>query len=84
MRSFLSYLKYILIIHLFALIIFSSFRVYLFANSYELLQPHSTGEVLLISKAFLKGLWFDNVTCCYISIVPLLIRSEERRVGKEC
>ena len=47
----------------------------MFANSYELLQPHSTGEVLLISKAFLKGLWFDNVTCCYISIVPLLIMS---------
>ena len=73
MRSFLSYIKYILSIHVIALFILSLFRIYLFINSFDLLQEQSSKNFLLISEAFIKGIWFDNVACCYISILPLFL-----------
>lgn len=37
--------------------------------------PQEDGAGWLTGGAFLRGLWFDNVIACYISIVPLAVLS---------
>lgn len=70
-RLFLQHLGYLLMIHLSALILFCVFRwVLLCAVPYEFGADVTTGMKL---TAFVKGLWFDNVICCYVAALPLLV-----------
>ena len=49
------------------------FRLFLFIENYDSLQPEyleRPGQQLL---AFFHGVWFDNVTACYILLLPLAV-----------
>lgn len=73
MKKFIYALIYLISIHLAGLIIFSGFRFILFLENMQSLQPESVGEVFLQAEAFVRGIWFDNVTACYIMIAPLAV-----------
>lgn len=73
MKKYIYALIYLISIHLTGLIVFSGFRFALFLQNQATLQPESVGQVLLQAEAFLRGVWFDNVTACYIMIAPLAI-----------
>ena len=64
-------LGYLLTIHVVALVVFFLFRLMLFTSiDYEFAT-----DISFITKAtaFVKGVWFDNVIACYISILPLVV-----------
>lgn len=64
-------LGYLLAIHVVALVVFFLFRLMLFTSiDYEFAT-----DISFITKAtaFVKGVWFDNVIACYISILPLVV-----------
>lgn len=64
-------LGYLLTIHVVALVVFFLFRLMLFTSiDYEF-----AADVSFLTKAtaFVKGVWFDNVIACYISILPLVV-----------
>lgn len=64
-------LAYILTTHAIALIVFFLFRLMLFTSiNYEFASDVTFGTKAI---AFIKGVWFDNVTACYITILPLAI-----------
>lgn len=67
-------LLYIIIIHLSALLTLSLFRVVLFITNVDFLNQ-SSYEISWIVSAFIRGIWFDNVIACYISIIPLTLLS---------
>lgn len=70
-RLYLQHLGYLLTIHLSALLLFGLFRwALLCAVPYEFTADVTTGMKL---TAFVKGLWFDNVICCYVTALPLLV-----------
>lgn len=73
MKRFLSHLALLLGIQALGLLMSAVFRLFLFVAGHALLDNDSLGRVGLQSKAFLNGLWFDNVIACYITIVPLVI-----------
>lgn len=62
-------LAYLLTIHAIALIVFFLFRLMLFTSiDYEFASDVTIGTKAI---AFIKGVWFDNVIACYITILPL-------------
>lgn len=67
-RFFLS-LSWLLSVHAISLIVLTLFRLV------ELICLHGmiTDVNANVATAFLKGLWFDNVTACYVMIVPLAV-----------
>lgn len=66
-------LGYLLGIHLVALLLFFIFRWVLFVGmEYEFTEPIRS-DWGLQAVAFVKGVWFDNVVCCYILTLPLLL-----------
>ncbi|MGL4292174.1 MAG: LTA synthase family protein [Bacteroidales bacterium] len=73
MKRYLTSIAYLFSLHTGCLIIFSLFRFILFISNHNLLQPESSGEWKLQAQAFLRGIWFDNVTACYIMLTPLAI-----------
>lgn len=72
MKTFKAGLRYVLTIHLSALILLSVFRFLLLLNNINNLE-NENNPIGLISTALLKGVWFDNVIACYISILPLTV-----------
>lgn len=72
-RRFSVHLLYILAIHTVALLFFFMFRLMLFmATDYDFPEDIQHDH-LLQSVAFIKGLWFDNVVACYITVLPLVV-----------
>lgn len=65
-------LRYVLTIHFSALILLSIFRLILLLSNINSLEGESV-NLNSISTALFKGVWFDNVIACYISILPLVI-----------
>ncbi len=66
-------LYYLLGIHAAALVLFFLFRWVLFCTmEYEFAEPIRS-DWALQAVAFVKGVWFDNVVCCYILLLPLVI-----------
>ncbi len=64
---------YLLALHVAALVIFFVFRLMLFVSiDYDF--PTSLSFATK-ATAFVKGVWFDNVIACYISILPLTAMS---------
>lgn len=74
MKNYLYTLRFLFSIHIAGLLILSLFRLILFLRGTANLGDES-GEYLLQSGAFLRGLWFDNVVACYILVLPLAIAS---------
>ena len=70
-RMFLHSLKYLLTIHLVALICFGLFRWVLFVHTNYELPEEIQHDWVLQATAFVKGVWFDNVIACYLLILPL-------------
>lgn len=83
MKRFGLSLSFIAILHIMALAIFFIFRLTLYAvTAYDFTEDVGFS---VKSVAFLKGLWFDNVIACYVSILPLtviVIASMFRNVGR--
>ncbi|MEG0993266.1 MAG: LTA synthase family protein [Bacteroidales bacterium] len=75
MKRYIISLIYLIALHLSGLFVFSLFRLFLFLENFGSLQPESAKQILLPARAFLHGVWFDNVTACYIMVAPLAIAS---------
>lgn len=73
LRSSVWALWYLLGTHIAALLLFFIFRLVLFVGmEYEFAEP-IRDDWALQAVAFVKGVWFDNVVCCYILLLPLVI-----------
>lgn len=72
-RYFRCYLLYVLTIHAVALLFFFAFRLVLFYSTDYQFPTDVANDAPLQAVAFVKGLWFDNVIACYISVVPLFL-----------
>lgn len=66
-------LRYLVCIHLVALGMMTVLRGVFFASVRSQLSDGVRGDVGLAAMAFLRGLWFDNVTACYILLLPLVV-----------
>lgn len=66
-------LLYLLAVHAAALLVFFLFRLIWFAETGYEFPADVRGNMLLQGVAFVKGLWFDNVIACYITILPLVV-----------
>lgn len=68
-RKFLLSMAWLLSVHAVSLLVLTVFRLI------ELLCLHSmiTDKGASVATAFLKGVWFDNVTACYVMIIPLAV-----------
>ena len=65
-------LYYILSVHIIALLFMSLQRVILLLTNLQHIETVET-KFSWIMSAMLRGVWFDNVIACYISIAPLVI-----------
>ncbi|MBE6333970.1 MAG: LTA synthase family protein [Bacteroidales bacterium] len=77
MNKFIKVIKYLLSVHLTGLLIFSLIRLVLFLSAHQMLGGESALDTgwTMVSSAFLRGVWFDNVIACYILTLPLLLLS---------
>lgn len=66
-------ITYLLAVHAGALLIFSVLRYLLFVHINYDFAPDIASSWQIKAKAFLIGLWFDNVIACYILALPLVV-----------
>ena len=71
MKRFGISLSYVVITHVIALVMFFVFRLSVFVSASYIFSDDI--GFLTKSVSFLKGLWFDNVIACYVTLLPLLI-----------
>ena len=69
MKRFFKAIEYLLAVHVLALIVMSLFR----GVEYVALHGMITDESASRLTAFIKGVWFDNVIACYISVLPVAV-----------
>lgn len=74
MKKIKNYIFYVLSVHILALIFMSLQRVILLLTNLQHIENVTT-KASWIFSALLRGIWFDNVIACYISILPLFILS---------
>lgn len=74
MKKIQTHIVYILSVHLLALLFMSSQRIVLLLTNLQHISDVDT-KFSWISSALIRGVWFDNVIACYISIAPLAIMS---------
>jgi phosphoglycerol transferase MdoB-like AlkP superfamily enzyme len=67
-------LRYVLTIHISALLILSLFRIILLISNLRSIEGADINYEW-IGTALLRGIWFDNVIACYISILPVTVLS---------
>jgi phosphoglycerol transferase MdoB-like AlkP superfamily enzyme len=67
-------LRYILSVHILVLLILTVFRAILLINNWDNIVDEPN-KFLLITTAFIKGVWFDNVITCYINLLPTVVLS---------
>lgn len=58
---------WVLTLHAITLAVLSLFRTVQYAVLGYMINDHTAS----VAMAFIKGLWFDNVIACYISVLPL-------------
>lgn len=68
-KQFFLSMAWLLSVHVISLVVLTMFRGIELLCLGSMITDHSAS----IATAFLKGLWFDNVTACYVMIVPLAI-----------
>ncbi|RRD02590.1 LTA synthase family protein [Prevotella sp. OH937_COT-195] len=73
MKRFGKTITFLLKIHLLGLAMLSMFRITEFVALKDLLTPAVKGETWLQTGAFVRGVWFDNVTACYIMVAPMFV-----------
>lgn len=82
MKLYLQAVKYLLKIHVTALLLMSLLRVLFFMAVRSQLTDGERGEWSLIATAFVRGVWFDNVIACYVLLLPLVVLSVVAIVGR--
>lgn len=60
---------YLLSVHVLALLVMTLFRLVEFVALHGMIVDAGASRVM----AFVKGLWFDNVIACYISVLPVAV-----------
>lgn len=82
MKRYLPAVKYLLKVHLTALVLMSLLRGIFFMAVRSQLTDGERGEWSLIATAFVRGVWFDNVVGCYLLLLPLVVLSITAAVGR--
>ena len=81
MKKLLRIVSYLLSIHVVALVLMTAFRIVFFLNVKGQLTADVANQPLLLAKAFVRGLWFDNVIACYLMALPLVFATIACLVG---
>lgn len=68
-RLFRQSFFYLLSVHVLALAVFSVFRLVQFITLHGMIADASATPLW----AFTRGIWFDNVIACYVSVLPLAV-----------
>ena len=71
LRAYAQGLRYLVRIHLVALALLMVLRGVFYVSVRSQLSDGVRGDLGLTATAFVRGLWFDNVTACYILLLPL-------------
>ena len=66
-KQFFLSLGWLLSVHAISLTVLSLFRLIELVCLHSMITDHEAS----VATAFLKGVWFDNVTACYVMVVPL-------------
>lgn len=72
MKFFLKWLAYLFGVHVLALVFMGFFRLEFYLSVRPQLPADVVQHTSWTFRAFLNGLWFDNVIACYITALPLL------------
>lgn len=70
MKKVTTNILYVLSVHSFALLFMSSQRLILLMTNLHQIETVES-KLSWISSALIRGVWFDNVIACYISVLPL-------------
>ena len=69
MKRYFKALGYLLSVHVLALLVMTLFRLVEFIALHGMIVDAGASRVM----AFVKGVWFDNVIACYISVLPVAV-----------
>lgn len=69
MKRYIKIVEYVVSVHVLALFVMFLFRLVEFVALHGMITDQEANPFV----AFLKGLWFDNVIACYISLLPLTV-----------
>lgn len=69
MKRYFKAFGYLLSVHVLALLVMTLFRLVEFIALYGMIVDAEASRVM----AFVKGVWFDNVIACYISVLPVAV-----------
>ena len=67
MKRYFKAFGYLLSVHVLALLVMTLFRLVEFIALHGMIVDAEASRVM----AFVKGVWFDNVIACYISVLPV-------------
>ena len=68
-KRFLLSLAWLLSVHAASLLVLTVFRIIEFTCLHGMITDNAASTL----TAFVKGIWFDNVTACYVMVVPLAL-----------
>jgi len=74
MKKIATNILYILSVHLLALIFMTTQRLILLMTNLQHIADVDS-KFSWITSALIRGVWFDNVIACYISVLPLVVLS---------
>lgn len=77
MKRYINTFVYILSVHVLALLVMTLFRLIQFITLHSMMGD---GDLHPLG-AFFRGVWFDNVIMCYITVLPLLVLLIAASVG---
>lgn len=69
MKRYFKAFGYLLSVHVLALLVMTLFRLVEFIALHGMIVDAEASRVM----AFVKGVWFDNVIACYISVLPVAV-----------
>ncbi len=69
MKRIFKALGYVLTVHVLALLVMTLYRLTQYIALHGMIVQKSASSV----TAFVKGVWFDNVIACYISVLPVVV-----------
>ena len=69
MKRYFKAFGYLLSVHVLALLVMTLFRLVEFIALHGMIVDVEASRVM----AFVKGVWFDNVIACYISVLPVAV-----------
>lgn len=69
MKRYFKAFGYLLSVHVLALLVMTLFRLVEFIALHGMIVDAEASRVM----AFVKGVWFDNVIACYISVLPVVV-----------